>query len=143
MPIYPSPDILDEKNKYELVILTAKRAKQLRDGGRKLIDTDSSNALTVALEELASGAVQPRLTEVTLEERQKVARKPAVPTDQDIVAAGPVITSPDEMDFSGIEEPSDLMIDTIDDSIAEDDSDEEESGSDEEDDERLGSMDED
>lgn len=57
--IYPSSDDLEGKvdSRYTLVILAAKRAKQLRDGAAKLIDTTSTNALTIALEEIAAGKV--------------------------------------------------------------------------------------
>lgn len=40
-----------------MVMLAAKRAKQLRDGAPKLIDTSSTNPLTIALEEIAAGRV--------------------------------------------------------------------------------------
>lgn len=58
--IYPSPDRLDKAgSKYALVIVAAKRARQLKDGARKLVNSASSNPLTVALEELAEGAIVP------------------------------------------------------------------------------------
>lgn len=58
--IYPAPDKLDAmESKYALVIVAAKRARQLKDGARRLIDTKSTNPLTVALEELAAGAIIP------------------------------------------------------------------------------------
>ncbi len=58
--IYPSPDKLDRSaSKYALVIVAAKRARQLKDGARKLVESASANPLTVALEELAEGAVIP------------------------------------------------------------------------------------
>lgn len=58
--IYPSPDKLDRSaSKYALVIVAAKRARQLKDGARKLVESTSANPLTVALEELAEGAVIP------------------------------------------------------------------------------------
>jgi DNA-directed RNA polymerase subunit omega len=57
--IYPSADDLEGKvdSRYTLVVLAAKRAKQLREGAPKLIDTPSTNALTIALEEIAAGKV--------------------------------------------------------------------------------------
>ncbi len=45
-------------NRYSLVVLAAKRAKQIREGAPLLIDTDSPNSLTVALEEIAAGKIQ-------------------------------------------------------------------------------------
>jgi len=55
--IYPSADKLEEqiKSRYTLVILAAKRAKQLKEGAPKLIETNSTNPLTIALEEIAAG----------------------------------------------------------------------------------------
>ncbi len=56
--IYPSGDKLDEfENRYALVILGAKRACQLKDKARPLVDCTSKNHLTVALEEIASGRI--------------------------------------------------------------------------------------
>jgi len=58
--IYPSPDKLDRTgSKYALVIVAAKRARQIKDGARKLVDSASSNPLTVALEEMSEGALIP------------------------------------------------------------------------------------
>lgn len=58
--IYPAPDKLDSMgSKYALVIVAAKRARQIKEGARRLVDSRSSNALTVALEELAAGALIP------------------------------------------------------------------------------------
>lgn len=58
--IYPAADKLDAmESKYALVIVSAKRARQIKDGARKLTDSKSGNALTVALEEIGSGAIIP------------------------------------------------------------------------------------
>lgn len=58
--IYPAPDKLDSMgSKYALVIVAAKRARQIKEGARRLVDSRSSNSLTVALEELAAGALIP------------------------------------------------------------------------------------
>lgn len=58
--IYPAPDKLDSSgSKYALVIVAAKRARQLKEGARRLIDTKSVNPLTIAMEELAAGAIIP------------------------------------------------------------------------------------
>jgi len=54
--IYPSPDKLEKAgSRYGLVTLAAKRAKQIKNGAAPLIDTDSPNPLTIALEEIAAG----------------------------------------------------------------------------------------
>lgn len=57
--IYPSADLLEEKvdSRFTLVVLAARRAKQLREGAPRLIDTPSTNPLTIALEEIAAGKV--------------------------------------------------------------------------------------
>lgn len=58
--IYPSPDQLDQAgSKYALVIVAAKRARQIKDGAPAYVKSSSSNPLTVALEELAEGAIVP------------------------------------------------------------------------------------
>ena len=58
--IYPAPDKLDAmESKYALVIVAAKRARQIKDGARRLTDSKSTNPLTVALEELAAEAIIP------------------------------------------------------------------------------------
>ena len=61
--IYPSGDKLEAcvESRYSLVVLAAKRAKQLREGAPKLIETASTNPLTVALEEIAAGKVTARM----------------------------------------------------------------------------------
>ncbi len=44
--------------KYALVIGAAKRARQLKEGALPLVDIDSTNAVSVALEEIATGRVR-------------------------------------------------------------------------------------
>lgn len=57
--IIPAGDRLEEKvgSKYALVILSAKRARQLKEGLPPLINCRSGNPLTIALEEVAAGKV--------------------------------------------------------------------------------------
>jgi DNA-directed RNA polymerase subunit omega len=57
--IIPSADRLEERvgSKYALVILSAKRARQLKEGLPPLARTSSGNPLTVALEEVADGKI--------------------------------------------------------------------------------------
>lgn len=43
--------------RYTLVIAVAKRAKQLNEGARPLIESNSGNAVAVALKEIAAGKV--------------------------------------------------------------------------------------
>jgi len=57
--IYPEGDAIRERvhNRYSLVVLAAKRAKQIKEGAPVLIETSSTNPLTIALEEIAVGKV--------------------------------------------------------------------------------------
>ncbi|MDU2066534.1 MAG: DNA-directed RNA polymerase subunit omega [Sporomusaceae bacterium] len=57
--IYPSLDLLVNKvdSKYTLVVLAAKRARQIMDGEPTLIDCRSNKPVTMALEEVALGKV--------------------------------------------------------------------------------------
>ncbi len=50
-------------NKYLLVMLAAKRARELRAGQLPLVDVDSQNPVTVALEEIAAGRIRPEMPE--------------------------------------------------------------------------------
>ena len=99
MSIYPSPDKLDsQESKFALVILAAKRARQIKDGARKLVETRSPNPLTVGLEEIAAGMIISRQVEDATVTAFKDALKPNEPTLEDIIGAGPVLsieTDPD------------------------------------------------
>jgi DNA-directed RNA polymerase subunit omega len=57
--IFPEGDAVKEhvQNRYSLVVLAAKRAKQIKEGAPPLIDTHSTNPLTIALEEIAAGKI--------------------------------------------------------------------------------------
>lgn len=64
MALYPSADKLDAfSSKFVLANLAARRAKQIREGAPPLIETRSTHPLTIALEEIAEGAVVPQLVE--------------------------------------------------------------------------------
>jgi DNA-directed RNA polymerase subunit omega len=58
--IRPPIEVLLERvpNKYALVMLAAKRAQQLGTGQLPLVDVDSQNPVTIALEEVAAGRVR-------------------------------------------------------------------------------------
>lgn len=45
-------------NKYALVIMAAKRARQIKEGMLPLVDIDSTNPVTIALEEIATGKIR-------------------------------------------------------------------------------------
>lgn len=42
----------DGESKYTLVMVTSKRARQLIDGAKPLVDTNSKKPVTIAIEEL-------------------------------------------------------------------------------------------
>ena len=50
-------EILEVGNKFKVAILAAKRAKQIMKTGKKKIDIEAFNPLTVALEEIKRGLV--------------------------------------------------------------------------------------
>ena len=45
------------EDRYSLVIVTSKRARQLIDGSKQLVDVESKKALTIAINEVNDGAV--------------------------------------------------------------------------------------
>ena len=55
----PLEVLLDRvQNKYALVIVAAKRARQLKEGAMPMVDIDSGNPVTIALEEIAAGKIR-------------------------------------------------------------------------------------
>lgn len=55
----PLEALLDRvENKYALVTVAAKRARQLKEGALPMVDVDSGNPVTVALEEIAAGKIR-------------------------------------------------------------------------------------
>ncbi|MBI3997884.1 MAG: DNA-directed RNA polymerase subunit omega [Armatimonadetes bacterium] len=55
----PLEELLEQvDNKYALVIIAAKRAQQLKEGVLPLVDIDSANPVSIALEEIATGKVR-------------------------------------------------------------------------------------
>jgi len=55
----PLEALLDRvENKYALVIVAAKRARQLKEGALPMVEVDSANPVTVALEEIAAGKIR-------------------------------------------------------------------------------------
>ena len=90
--IYPSADTIEDKvgSRYSLVVLAAKRAKQIKEGSPVLIETESTNPLTIAMEEIAAG-------KVTAQEEAVIQADPATHSG----AAHPAETRPlavDEFD---------------------------------------------
>jgi len=88
--IYPSPDKIDEAidSKYKLVILASKRAKQLKEGAHALVTPpDSTNPLTIALEEIAAKKITYAFDENSLAGREALADKIAVVGARDVEIA--------------------------------------------------------
>ena len=56
----PAIDSLTDKvdSKYSMVIVAARRARQLLAGAKKKVDTPSDKPVTVALQELAAGVLR-------------------------------------------------------------------------------------
>lgn len=78
--IYPEGDVLKERvrNRYSLVVLASKRAKQIKEGAPVLIDTSSTNHLTIALEEIAAGKVSFSEHTEVMEDDESPALAPAI-----------------------------------------------------------------
>lgn len=57
--IHPSLDVLVTKvdSKYTLVVLTAKRAREIMSGDHPLAESKSNKPVTIALEEIAQGQI--------------------------------------------------------------------------------------
>jgi DNA-directed RNA polymerase subunit omega len=57
--IYPSLDILVKKvdSKYTLVVLAAKRAREIMNGDPPLVESKSNKPVTIAMEEIAQGKI--------------------------------------------------------------------------------------
>jgi DNA-directed RNA polymerase subunit omega len=54
----PLEELLEQvETKYALVIAAAKRARQIKEGVLPLVDIDSTNPVSIALEEIATGRV--------------------------------------------------------------------------------------
>ena len=92
--IYPSADTIEEKagSRYSLVVLAAKRAKQIKEGAPLLIETSSTNPLTVAMEEIAAGKVT--VQHPAVDAPPAGARK-ALPTNANDAVSDHYATSPD------------------------------------------------
>lgn len=57
--LYPPLDAFadETQSRYALVVAAAKRARQLMNGGRKLVETKADKPVTIALEEILAGKV--------------------------------------------------------------------------------------
>lgn len=63
--IYPSADKLNKiGSKYKLITMAATRSKQIKAGMKPLIETDSTNPLTIAFEEIAAGVITANIPDI-------------------------------------------------------------------------------
>lgn len=97
--IYPSADKIDEAidSKYALVVLASKRAKQLKEGARPVINTATTNPLTIALEEIAAGQIKYKFDENSLAGKEALADKQAVVGSRDLEVEVDPLALPDDL----------------------------------------------
>lgn len=63
--IYPSADKLNKiGSKYKLIAMASTRSKQLKAGMKPLIETTSTNPLTIAFEEIAAGVITANIDDI-------------------------------------------------------------------------------
>jgi len=79
-------------NRYALVTAVAKRAKQLRDGAPKLVESRSRNPITIALEEIAAGKL--KIVIPTPEELEAAGREIAVRPER--IGAAELVKIPEQ-----------------------------------------------
>ena len=96
--IYPSADTIEHQmdSKYSLVVIAAKRAKQIKEGAPILIDTDSTNALTIAMEEIAAGKVTISPSSIMAASAPETAAQANSPTHDPLLTeaqAGPLLAN--------------------------------------------------
>jgi len=80
-------EVKDVGNKFKVAILAAKRAKQIMKTGKKKLDIEASNPLTVALEEIKEGLV----TYETLKEDEQVLAVETTGNEEGKVDDGDVV----------------------------------------------------
>ena len=72
MPTVPTQELLKQcPSIYKLVVIAARRAKELTAGAPKLVEIDTKKVTTVALEEIRQGKIQ-----IQLEEAEANGAKP-------------------------------------------------------------------
>jgi len=113
--IYPSADTIEEKvgSRYSLVVLAAKRAKQIKEGAPVLIETASTNPLTIALEEIAAGKVTvgeapPVETPALEQEESSTAPSPIANIISDLSSDVPDVDDEGDEDDDLAEEAADV-----------------------------------
>ncbi|GIV21183.1 MAG: hypothetical protein KatS3mg023_2934 [Armatimonadota bacterium] len=102
--ILPNPDRLNQFNKYALVILAAKRAKNLQEQGiarRSLVKSSSSNPLTIALEEIAAARLIPSFNPEPLPELMEPEAPETLLTAEEFEEAMAKVTMAVEAEIKG------------------------------------------
>src|SRR5581483_6763068 len=104
---YPSADRLEDKvgNKYSLVIVAAKRARQLKEGAMPLAESVSQNPLSIAMDEVNASKVI-ALEPPDVQERE--AALAGVYAQDDASAAAVLLASLGD-DLEGEEEDEDIL----------------------------------
>jgi DNA-directed RNA polymerase omega subunit len=96
-------------SRYSMVVVAAKRAKQIKEGAPILIDTESTNPLTIAMEEIAQGKVTVNASAVTSTPVAKTHAESDSPTHDPRLTeaqAGPLL-------YSGLSAPVDSKADAV------------------------------
>jgi DNA-directed RNA polymerase subunit omega len=120
--IHTTTEDLEQRvgGKYSLVILVAKRARQLREGAPKLVQTTSTNPITIALQEITEGKLAADHSAVLAseEEAARIAaeaerRAPAIPIMVDARELEEVPVDEEEFEEEHEEEVfDDLLVET-------------------------------
>jgi DNA-directed RNA polymerase subunit omega len=98
-------------SKYSLVIAVAKRAKQIREGSPIMVDSESTNPIVIAMEEIAAGKVNvivPTTEQVEAAERERRGlgpiEKPKAPAVSELLRIEPEEDEAEVAEILGIEE---------------------------------------
>ena len=80
-------------NRFELVLMATKRARQLANGAEPLVDASNDKPTVLALREIAGGKVNPELiAQIERQEREKAEREAlewaAAEVDEDLAKGG-------------------------------------------------------
>jgi DNA-directed RNA polymerase subunit omega len=107
----PSEVLEKIPNKYLAVVVSSKRARVLNDGARPLVKSSASKPTTVALEEIAAGAVVPDAGKPKLKAAEEVEELPPPPEESPDTEAEP--ETPDESKAEAEDEDKDDSEDEI------------------------------
>ncbi len=139
MGILPSADKLEEKigNKYALVIVASKRARQIKEGTHPLVRANSPNPLTVALDEIGEGqvaAIAPPEPEVD----QPILPADILSTADFVAAALGAISEDEEAALAELSEGDEDEVEVEEEEVDEEEGETEEAAAEEETEDDLG-----